>query len=202
MKTLLAAAAAALIGAPAAALPSFELAGAPGSQVSAVRDLEAGGLFFDVEFEDGSCVSVFSGCNEPADFNFLTQTTLIDVMTALEAAFVDFTAIDGIPYTLDTTPEVVVGCGVGPGECRMLAPFTGTGFNFGFVEFDNNASGADPVFASGPADATIDRTPNLNITFARVTEVEAPASSTAVPLPGGAALLPLALAGFAAVRRR
>ena len=45
-----------------------------------------GGVFYDVNFEEGSCAAVFSGCDAVDDFDFDTVTEASDAVDALAAA--------------------------------------------------------------------------------------------------------------------
>ncbi|GGD63017.1 PEP-CTERM sorting domain-containing protein [Lacimicrobium alkaliphilum] len=46
-------------------------------------NVEVDGNLFDVAFEDGTCIDVFSGCDDNADFTFNTQSAAIAASWAL-----------------------------------------------------------------------------------------------------------------------
>jgi len=52
--------------------------------------LDIGGAFYDVAFQEGSCASLFSGCDDAADFDFATQDGALAAGRALlESVFVN-----------------------------------------------------------------------------------------------------------------
>lgn len=111
-------AAGAAIAAPEASAVDFVLdsngllAGAKGVQV--------GGSFFDVSFIDGTCISVFDGCDEQGDFTFDNVT---DAEAASQALFDQVFVINpdnGDDYDLDA--GVIAGCGLA-GGCNIRNPY-------------------------------------------------------------------------------
>jgi len=44
-------------------------------QLQGASDVDVGGTFYDVSFQDGSCVALFSGCDAASDFTFSTYAT-------------------------------------------------------------------------------------------------------------------------------
>ena len=41
-----------------------------GGQLMGASGVDVGGILYDVEFLDGTCIDLFSGCDESADFDF------------------------------------------------------------------------------------------------------------------------------------
>jgi len=37
------------------------------------RNVDVNGVLYDVEFKDGTCISLYDGCDAPSDFPFSTQ---------------------------------------------------------------------------------------------------------------------------------
>lgn len=77
-----------------------------------------GGVSFDVRFRDGSCVSVFSGCNEVSDFTF---TNISSAMQA-SAALMDQLFLDTGSALFDSDPSLTLGC-ENPRACMVFTPF-------------------------------------------------------------------------------
>lgn len=77
------------------------------------------GAYYDVTFADGSCISLFSGCNQSSDFNFTTQSSAIAAAQAiLDQVFI------GI---YDENPNLTFGCristGFSYGYCGVNIPY-------------------------------------------------------------------------------
>jgi hypothetical protein len=51
-----------------------------------IRDLELGGALYDVEFVDGTCIDLFSGCDGAGDFPFNDSGDERDPQSAVAAA--------------------------------------------------------------------------------------------------------------------
>jgi PEP-CTERM motif len=114
----LAVASAPLVAAPAAAATllvngSGQLTGATG--------VDVGGTLYDVTFVDGTCASVFGGCDSSSDFQFTTQAAA----AAASQALIDQVFLDGPDGNFDTNYELTVGCGANIyGYCAALVPYT------------------------------------------------------------------------------
>jgi hypothetical protein len=167
------------------------------------------GASYDVEFIDGSCFSVFSGCYE-SSFGF---TTRAGALAATNALF-DQVLLDGLSGAFDTNAQLTNGCLLGPGEandiCSILTPWAITdatlaggprqvlmsfvvGFNNSAV-LSNPSTGDDSTdtqATSGLTDLT-----NRGSVFARWASADIP-----VPLPASLPLLLLGL-GVLAIGRR
>lgn len=166
-----------------------ELVGASGVSIS--------GSLYDVSFVEGSCISVFAGCDEATDFNFATANEANAAASALQFQVFD----DGGIF--DTNPELTFGC-EDLFVCGFVIPYElyslGLVRQFGFRNFvgalmDDNRSGL--------INPEIDLTFESRVTFARFQLVAPEPSTPAVPEPSTWAAM---LVGFAAigvaVRRR
>lgn len=93
---------------PIAIVESGKLVGATGVMVN--------GVSYDVEFVDGTCIGVFSGCN-PSLFAF---NTMSDATTAAEALLnqVFSNAFAGGLY--DVNPGILSGCNAGTDHCDVV----------------------------------------------------------------------------------
>ena len=150
----------ALAAAPAHAAPVLQFAGnvltgATGVTVGALGE-------FSVQFKDGSCVGLFSGCDAPADFTFSNEADataaanalLNDVLVGSSVQFpgqtlmgCDFRVFCAAqtPFSVELDPLFgiflvrVVGTAV-PGGASFVQPIevstTGSGTDFGISEFN------------------------------------------------------------------
>jgi PEP-CTERM motif-containing protein len=114
LRTFVRAAAAALAIQFAAAAPAATLIVDGTGELTGATGVDVGGTFYDVEFLDGTCVSVFSGCDSDSDFAFNTQAAA----QAAGQALLDQVFI-GI---YDTSPELTAGC-EDPLVCRPNIPY-------------------------------------------------------------------------------
>ena len=85
-------------------------------------DVDVGGTLYDVEFADGSCTSLFDGCDSIDDFTFVTQAEA----TAAAQALLDQVLVDGPAGQFDSVPSQVAGCAGATSVlsgCAFLIPF-------------------------------------------------------------------------------
>ena len=101
-----------------------------GGQLLGASGVDVGGTIYDVEFVRGSCIDLFNGCNEDADFVFNSGAHAALASQAL----LDQVLIDSALGLFDTQPTEVaaVGCpildGTGLFACYRLTPFSQTPF--------------------------------------------------------------------------
>lgn len=92
-----------------------------GGKLLGASGVDVSGTLYDVQFIDGSCASVFSGCDSASDFDF-------DVSGALHASIALLTQVfvDGPLGNFDTVPSLTTGCSIGPGQtrCQSFIPFS------------------------------------------------------------------------------
>ncbi len=100
---------------------------------------------FDIEFLEGTCVDIFSGCDSPSDFDFNTQAGAQAAAAAiLESVFVDIA--DGAPANFDTTDiDQIIGCVTD--SCNFAIPYSPDYSNLvivfnGTLEVDDRFNGA------------------------------------------------------------
>ncbi len=145
--------------------------------------VEVEGAFYDVEFVDGSCITLFGGCNEDSDFVFdqAPATALAASQALLDQVFINVPS--GFDY--DGDPSLINGCS-DPGACLVLTPVTVNGPSSGLI-YSAGAFNSHPLSTHG--DGSVDRTvssssiffgPNLDLsnaadmTFARWSAVPEP----------------------------
>ena len=108
------------------------LRGAPGVEVA--------GSVYDVEFVEGSCRSLFAGCDEDSDFLFTDRATV----GLAPGALLDQVFTDGDAGLFDSNPELTHGCPSGshPLGCRAYVPYTAL----------LDCGGGSPCFSTAIAD--------------------------------------------------
>ena len=164
-------------------------------QLVGASGVEVNGELFDVEFVEGSCVTLFNGCDSDL-FAFRTSDDAIAAGNALlSQVFIDSLSL------FDTNPSLTLGCDR-DSSCRVEIPFalTNPAFLLGAPQSIRVASVtneaiefSDRVFATPEtitAFATVDNT-GASSTFARFTQ------ATAVPEPGMFAFVAVGLLGLA-----
>jgi hypothetical protein len=85
-------------------------------------NVQVNGLFYNVRFQDGTCIDLFNGCDEASDFLFNSEETAGAAADALLAQVF----FEGGQFLTRWT--LIAGCGFA-GECLLLTPrgFVGTG---------------------------------------------------------------------------
>jgi hypothetical protein len=153
--------------------------------------VNVGGKQYDVEFVDGTCVALFTGCDSPSDFTF---TTAADADVASQA-LLDQVLLDTGVGAFDSNPALTFGCSSSV-VCFVDTPYAVPGL-VDFRSAKNNASGPDElgllslVVTKDTTDLTLD-----------VMARWSPSPSAPVPEPASLTLLGLGLAGMGARRWR
>lgn len=115
------------------------IVGADG-KLTGATGVTVGASTFDVRFIDGTCAAVFDGCDQLADFDFITEADGIAAATAL----LDQVFIDGQAGLFDTMPQQTLGCTAT--TCAAFIPIS-PGPTSLRVHIASNTSGGDGVFA-------------------------------------------------------
>ncbi len=154
------------------------------------------GALYDVSFQDGTCISLFGGCDEPSDF------FIPDIATgeAANAALLEQVFIDTQAGQFDTIPGLTNGCGGATNDfvCNVHSPIsdpppTSSGFATSFAR-NRNLDNLDSStgFAGWPTD--VDFSPRDNLTFA--------VWSNPVPIPAAVWLFGSGLLGLIEIARK
>lgn len=159
-----------------------ELTGALGVNVN--------GTFYDVEFVEGTCAALFSGCDSPDDFTFTTAPAA----ELASQALLDQVVLDGPAGNFDSIPALTLGCEAS--TCSVRTPYSDFVGFVGLYQYGAavNTGSAD-VAGIGFSGITNDSTVEPGIVFA----IWSPAA--AVPEPGMLSLLTLGLMGVGWSRR-
>lgn len=200
MKKYIALAACALLA--AAPVSAATLIVDSGGILTGATGVDVGGTLYDVEFLDGSCASVFGGCDSLSDFDF-TSANVGLATTALTNQVFNQT-VDGVNY--DTAYGLTRGCSVNStGFCAAAIPHTltsdtsfsgGTAHNYGLES-------ADTTYLIG---ISVLRTSDVEqlayVTFANFTLSSAATGAVPEPATWAMMLMGFGAMGVALRRRR
>lgn len=75
-------------------------------QLKGASNVDVDGVLYDVEFVEGTCISVFDGCDSAEDFTFGDLATV----AAASQALVDQVFLDRAEGAFDTDPTTTYGC--------------------------------------------------------------------------------------------
>ena len=165
--------------APVMAAPILQVTG--GLLVGA-SGVSVNGNLYDVSFTDGSCATVYDGCDASSDLPF---RTLAEAQAASQA-LLDQVFVDGPSGLFDTVPALTFGCVQATTECLVWTPYT-TNVFYGIAL---NTNSNDVVGSgSGPRSLAFSGFPEF------VLAAWTPAATAAVPEPASLALLAFGLAG-------
>lgn len=165
-----------MAGTASAALVNVDASG----QLVGAFNVNVSGTLYNVEFLDGSCIDLFSGCNEQSDFDFTSEgEALLAAGALLNQVF-----LDGPLGNFDSDPTLTAGCTF-PSSCNVFVPFEVGVF---FAEATNNASEPDGLGLS-------DTAPFADKTYATFAVVPIPPA--VVPIPPALWLMVSALLALA-----
>ena len=155
-----------------------------GELVGATNIVVSGFGTYDVSFEDGSCASIFSGCDELSDFSF----TSYEQVRSASQALLSQVFIDSELGLFDSIPALTRGC-EDNNKCIALIPYKlDASWVFSKNLINSNSESGDKVSFSSNLGFDQSIVGRSNTTFAVFTQV--------VPVPTPASVL---LFGFALI---
>jgi hypothetical protein len=164
-----------------------------GGQLMGASGVDVGGTLYDVQFVDGTCTGLFSGCDAASDFAFTTSADA----SAASQALLDLVFIDGVDGLFDSDPELTKGI-TSAIFAFVITPYAISASVVNVFSANNldPSAGSDTVTFFTKSFGT-DTTSEPNVVYADWQK-----STAAVPLPAGGVLLFSALGGIAALRHR
>lgn len=167
--------------------PAAQLTLDAGGHLLGATNVEVGGALYDVSFRDGTCIELFSGCDETSDFLFPGFVLGSAAANALQSQ-----VLVGV---FDTDPWLIAGC-TSLDWCIAVTPGQlGTGIGMrGVALFDRAGTGDDFV-----AEVVINRDSDTTSDPSTVWAVWSAVGSSA-PEPSPLALVALALCACAVAR--
>ncbi len=117
-----------------------------GGQLYGASGVDVGGTLYDVEFLDGSCITLFTGCDDASDFTFQSQAAALLASQAL----LDQVFFEGVTL-FDWLPPSVTGCMPTNTGCSSYTPYQLDGTTDVYVSyaFRNLLSGMEGVGGGG-----------------------------------------------------
>jgi len=154
-----------------------------GGTLTGATGVNVGGNTYNVEFLDGQCTTLFSGCDDAADFTFQNET---DALAAAEALLNQvFTG------AYDTQSNLTRGCtDIWVTACEVFIPYQRVGDGVLGTAANNDDNESSDGFSTSAADPYADTSSLYLVTYARFT------LAGGVPEPSTWAMM---LLGFGAI---
>jgi hypothetical protein len=163
-----------------------------GGVLTGAKGVEVSGVLYDVEFKDGTCVALFSGCNQVSDFVFQSQVAA----AAAAQALLNSVFLDSAFGQFDSQPALTNGCS-NASQCLANIPFETDGLSvLGSAAGNMVLEGSDSLWNSN-TDIDFGTAAINYFTYAIFSR-----AAIAIPEPGSLALIGLGFAALIAVRKR
>ena len=144
-------------------------------------DVDVNGVLYDVQFLSGSCIDLYSGCDENTDFPFTNPDNLNDgvLLSSAMQALLDQVFLDTTFGNFDSNPGLTNGCGSSVLDCFVGTPlWVSSGGGTGVTSAYNRSTSDFVTAGGGPlSDAVLGVSPNSRSTYAVWSQ------TTVVPLP-------------------
>jgi len=167
-----------------------------GGQLMGAKDVKVGTLFYDVSFVEGTCASLFNGCNDATDFTF-TNGTEADLASwaLINDVLLDVAGVGNF----DTLPSLTNGI-TKDNHGYIMTPFGSTAPSIIWSSYATNVGtglGSNFVQNGYTISRTADTASMPYIVYAKWA-----AAPTQAPEPATIILLCSGLAGFSFMRRK
>lgn len=111
-------------------------------QLHGAINVDVGGTFYDVEFLDGTCASIFGGCDSASDFVFQSLASA----TLAAQSILDLLLQDSVLGLFDNDPALSFGCS--STQCNLDTPYAVESENSSFRVFFAAATNFEDSFGS------------------------------------------------------
>lgn len=163
-------------------------------QLRGAEGVIVSGKVYNVQFLEGSCVELFSGCDALSDFDFANRA---DSLAAAEALLAQV-FLDGLQGEFDTDPGSIFGCASAASSCNTLIPDE----LFGAIQLRGAASFNAAIEANDATSSAFFATSDPSSAFASVNYARFSLVSTAVPEPATWLMLIVGLFGIGGAMRK
>jgi len=167
-------------------------------ELTGARDVDVNGNMYDVDFQDGTCASLFGGCDDAGDLALSASD--VDAATAalFSSVFVD--SLDG---NFDSDPSLTMGCET-PTLCSIITagyfladPFDPDSMDVVFsIGSNSDEEQLDDIIAPYTTDISAGGDINTSAFDVSVFAVWSVATSSSVPEPSILGLMFIGLAGI------
>lgn len=188
----------AAFGLTASATSAAVILNVTGGILTGAQNVDVNGTFYDVTFLDGSCNSLFNGCDTNSDLPFFSLSAT--EVAAASNALLNTVFIDGPFGQFDSNPQLTNGCTTSP--CAIVFPLSLASIvaptEIVIQVVRNFSSTGTDFFEIAQQQNSLDLAQVSGATFA----VFALATTSTIPEPGTLVLFGLGLVGLGFVRRK